>query len=56
MGIIEKIVLTILVYTLIMIFGFGAVLAYLMVNDFASMLMAIIVYVLFYTLGLIEEQ
>lgn len=56
MRIVEKIVLTILVYALIMIFGFGAALAYLMVNDFASMLMVIIVFVLFYTLGLIEEQ
>lgn len=56
MELLEKIILTILVYLLIGIFGLGAVISYLMLNDIGAMMMCLIVLLLFYTLGLIEEQ
>lgn len=56
MELLEKIILTILVYLLIGIFGLGAAISYLMLNDIGAMMMCLIVLLLFYTLGLIEEQ
>ena len=56
MELLEKIILTILVYLLIGIFGLGAAISYLMLNDIGAMIMCLIVLLLFYTLGLIEEQ
>lgn len=56
MKLLEKIILTILVYLLIGIFGLGAAISYLMLNDIGAMMMCLIVLLLFYTLGLIEEQ
>lgn len=56
MELLEKIILTILVYLLICIFGLGAAISYLMLNDIGAMMMCLIVLLLFYTLGLIEEQ
>ena len=56
MELLEKIILTILVYLLIGIFGLGATISYLMLNDIGAMMMCLIVLLLFYTLGLIEEQ
>lgn len=56
MELLEKIILTILVYLLIGIFGLGAAISYLMLNDIGAMMMCLIVLLLFYTLSLIEEQ
>lgn len=53
---IEKIVLMIIVYMLIGITALGAAIAYLATKDFISMMLCFIIIVLFYTLGLIEEQ
>lgn len=56
MGFVEKIVLTMIVYVLMFIFAFAAILAYLMMNEICSMIMVLIIMALFYTLALIEEQ
>lgn len=56
MNTIEKIILTIIVYTLIMFFVLIAVMGYFMVQDGISVAAIFILVVLVYTLGLIEEQ
>lgn len=56
MGIVEKIILTMIVYVLIFIMGLAAIISYLMINDALSLVFASLIYLLFYTLALIEEQ
>lgn len=56
MGLVEKVILTMIVYTLIFIMGLAAAIAYLMIYDTLSVMFIFIIGVLFYTLTLIEEQ
>lgn len=56
MTILEKIILMVITYNLIVLTGLYAVYAYLACDDFISLIACIVVVLLFGTLGLIEEE